>query len=101
MTLLWGRHQVDTYLPVLLNCVKVVEELAKGLILRPLSTAYLGVSPATVHPSQVLHGHHAIPSPVQLGKGSSNDSFSGLRHGGLKGTEMRAGDGAPPQPLGH
>lgn len=55
----------------------------EGLILRPLSTAHLGVSVARVYPSQVVHGHHTIPCLVQLGKGSCNDGFSGLGHRGL------------------
>lgn len=79
-----GKHQVDTNLPILLKGIKVVEELLEGLILCPLSTAHLGVSPTTVHPSQVIYGHHTIPSLVQLGEGSCNDSFPSRGQGWLK-----------------
>lgn len=75
---------VGTHLPVLLGGVEVVQEAAEHLLLGPLPTLYLGVGAATVHPPEVIHGHHTIPAAVQLGKCSCNDRLPGLGHGGLE-----------------
>lgn len=81
---LWRKsHCAATHLPVLVTGVKVVKEAAQHLLLCPLPAAHLRVGAAAVYPSEVIHGYHAVPTAVQLGKGSCNDGLPGPRHGGL------------------
>lgn len=75
---------MDTYLPILLRRVKVVQEAVEHLFLCPLPTAHLGVCSAAVHTPEVVHGHHTVPTSVQLGKCGCNDRLPGLGHGGLE-----------------
>lgn len=72
-----------THLPVL-GGVEVVQEAAEHLLLGPLPALHLGVSAAAVHPPEILHGYHAIPTSVQLGECCCNDRLPGLGHGRLK-----------------
>jgi hypothetical protein len=64
-----GCHTA-THLPILVRGVKGVQETVEGLLLCPLSTPNLGVGMATVHPTEVIHSHHTIPTAVQLCEGS-------------------------------
>ena len=80
-----GVGYLRTHLPVLLGGVKVVQEAAEHLLLRPLPAPHPGVSAAAVHSPEVIHSHHAIPAAVQLGERGCDDCLPDLGHGGLWG----------------
>lgn len=78
-----GLGYAGTHLPVLLRGVEVVQEVAEHLLFSPLPASHLWVSAAAVYPPEIVHGHHAITTAVQLGERSCNYCLPGLGHGGL------------------